>query len=327
MKTNIKPSGILKYSITIIATIIIIAIAGFFTFGFNKSIDFGNAHQVEVSYINEMDSSLVKTKTVDVLKEYNINVRKIKHEDRGFYKTLVFIFKAESLDNAEEIKSSIIDSVYEETEVLSPETMVSFKSVGTSMPANFVWFLILAITVLTIILFLFAWIRTSIFAGVSQALLVAGSYLLGLSLILFTRVEFSVATLLGLFITNVLAVIISIVIFNGYRELLDNQKDKSKITSDLIIEILTENKRGFIIITCIVASIIAISLLTLNLDFIFTALSVLIGFVSSFAILLLISLPLFAQLTQNKIEKERALLSRNQSNKPIETKTSAKKRK
>lgn len=307
-----KPASILKFSITIIATIIIIGIVGFFTLGFNNSLEFGNAYQAEISFLNLDEQDNIEDAVKTVLKENKINIRESKLEDRGFYHTLVVKFKLNDLKNVDEIKTQLVETVYHNDAPAEEKALITIQSIGPSVHKGFGWYVLLTIAVLAIIAFVFGWARKSIFAGLANMISIVASSLLSLSIILVSRVELSVSTV-GVVLFSVLFVaIINTLIFSKLRDIKQSRSEQIDSYSLAVGEIIKSYKKLFIYSFAVIAAISVIFIITLNLDFIFVGLALLISALSSLTTTLLVGMPFFVLVSDNKINKQKALLSRNQ---------------
>lgn len=291
MKTTRKPHSILKYSIIVITTIILIGIAGFFTFGFNKGIEFGGAYQIEVKYFFDEEYDEVKDACKDVLSEYGLSVRQAKTESNGYFSTAVFKFKADSLDNVEEIRGRIILEIFGEKTYENPENLVSIQKIGRSAPTTYGWLAFASLATITAICFILGWVFFGIFGGVSFAVGFASSVLLSLALVLFTRVEFSSATLATITIFSIGFAGALAIVFQKFGEL-SKEKEFSSSVSKILLEISRSGRRTALVTIVSIMTISLVLFLTFKIDYIFVATAALITTFASIVSMLFVAVPL-----------------------------------
>lgn len=291
MKTTRKPYSILKYSIIVLTTIIFIGIAGFFTFGFNKGVEFGNSYQIEAVYFFDEEYVEVETACHDVLSEHGFSIREKKVFKNGYFSTAVFTVKADSIENVEEIRGEIIFAIFSEKSYENPESLVSIQKIGRSVPSSYGWLTFAVIATITAICFVLGWIFFGIFGGLSLSLGFLYTILISLALVLFTRVELSSATLATVLILSLGIASALALVFQKFGEF-SKEKEFASSSRKIFFEI---SKIGKSISVVAIASILFISLilfLTFKLDYIFVATTILITTFSGIVSTLFFALPL-----------------------------------
>lgn len=311
-----KSSSLLKYALTIISTIIIIGIVGFFVFGVNKGLQFGGGYEIEAALPDVEYTTAIKQTNV-TLSGYGIEGRQGTKEDKGYYSSMIYRFKSDELSNIDEIEDKLEAAIYEGSDYPdSVDNLLTIKRIGaTENAVNFGWYSLLAAGLVVVIAFLIGWLRHSIFGGIAYAIATAGTALLELSLMVFSRIELSYATAITLFVLLVLSLIFVSFVANKFKELHSEKQYTGLSADETLRKVENENTKQIFWIAIIFIGICASLCATISMDFIYVSFAAIIGFVSGLASTLLVAMPCFAVCLDAQDAKRKALLSRSQSKK------------
>ncbi len=217
---------------TIVSCVIIVVslfILGFF--GLKLSVSLGGGSRMEVNLEQNAIVKEAKDKVGEVLSKHHISIDSSFVEDKYvagaddeteyLRKCLVIQVakKGISAEEKAEIKSEIAQALG-----TNPAYVSEMQEITSSVTAKEVLFVALAVGIIAICFFIFAWIRYNVFAGISFVLSFLHNIILFLSLIILTRVQLSVISLI---IVLIMTLVMSIVLVNIYEKF----KETSKLSS------------------------------------------------------------------------------------------------
>lgn len=212
---------------TIVSCVIIVVslfILGFF--GLKLGVSLGGGSRMEVSIQQTSTVKDTKEKVTEVLHKHNIYVDYAFVEDKyvagaddkteSLRKCLVIQItkKGISAEDAAKIKAEIVEALGTNAAYVS-----EFEEITSSVSAKNVLFVALAVGIIAICFFVFAWIRYNVFAGVSFVLSFLHNIILFLSLIILTRIQLSVISLIFALATTLVMSIVLVNIFEKFREI------------------------------------------------------------------------------------------------------------
>ena len=307
-----------------------IIIASLFVLGFagmNMGTSLGGGSQFEVNVPNGVSTKEYVSNIKEALKENGytfdssaVEDKYVAIDDEGNFTKQVVIVKISQKDLTDEQKSALVKNIAEalsidESYVSAPENILA-QTTGKNVLS-----LGLAIGIVAIALFVFAWIRYDVFAGLSFIIAFLHNIILYLSLTIVTRLELTLFALTMVFIFTLVMSIILIHIYENYRK-----ESRLHISDKLTVaeRMIASEKQGvkpFAIIA--IASIVAaVFMLFVPLGAVkFMALAILLALVVTGYTALLIGPASYVALLDIRETRRNAVLSRNDTvNKVIKKK-------
>ena len=326
MKTKFKKYPLLIS--TIVSCVIIIAslfILGFF--GLRLGTSLGGGSQFEINMANGASSTEYVSGVKDVLKTYGLTFDSAIVEDKyvaidneGNFTTSVLVVKISQNNIADETKAAVIKSVATKIGV-TEASVSSIQNITALATANNVLMLGLAVGIVAIALFVFAWIRYDIFAGISFIIAFLHNIILYLSLLILTRLELNLASLISAIILSFVMSVVLIHIYEKYRtESRFHVSDKLSI-SERMIGCEKQAVKPFVIIAAAVV-VFAIFMLFVPATVVkFAALSILLALLVTAYTSLVVGPASYVALLEIREMRHKAVLSRNDTvNKEIKKK-------
>ena len=307
-----------------------IIIASLFVLGFagmNMGTSLGGGSQFEINVPDGVDTKEYVSSIKNNLKENGYTFDSSAVEDKyiaidneGNFTKRVVIVKISQKNLTDEQKSGLVKSIAEalsidESYVSTPENIIA-QTTGKN-----VLFLGLAIGIVAIALFVFAWVRYDVFAGLSFIIAFLHNIILYLSLTIITRLELTLFALTMVFIFTLVMSIILIHIYENYRKEARLHISDKLTVSERMIAAEKQAVKPFIII--LVASVIAAAfMLFAPLGAVkFMALAILLVLVVTAYTALLIGPASYVALLDIRETRRNAVLSRNDTvNKVIKKK-------
>ena len=172
MKINLKKYPLLIS--TIVSCVIIVAslfILGFF--GIRLGTTLGGGSQFEINVANGSSSAKYVSTVKDVLKKHGLTFdsatvedKYVAIDDEGNYTKQVVIIKISQKNIADEKETALITDVAKELSI-NTSNVSSVENIIPLVTGHNVLMLGLAVGIVALALFVFAWIRYDIFAGLS----------------------------------------------------------------------------------------------------------------------------------------------------------------
>ena len=333
MKTKLKKYPLLISSI--VSCVIIIAslfILGFF--GLRLGTSFGGGSQFEINVANGASSSEYIADVKDVLKNHKLTFdsasvedKYIAVDDEGNYTKQVVIVRI-SQNNLDDAKEAVLVSDIAKALEINTSYISSIENITSIVTGQKVLMLGLAIGIVAIALFVFAWIRYDIFAGLSFIVAFLHNIIVYLALVILTRLELNIVSLVSAFILTIVMNILLVHIFEKYRtEARLHISDKLSI-SERMLKSEKSAIKPFIITLCAAVVILAFMAFVPATVVKFTALNIIVSIVTTIYTALLIGPAVYVALLEVKEVKQKAVMSRNDEvNKVIQKKIKTSKKK
>ena len=333
MKTKIKKYPLLIS--TIVSCVIIIAslfILGFF--GLRLGTSLGGGSQFEINVASGASSTEYIAEVKDVLKNHNLTFDSASVEDKyvaiddeGNYTKQVVVVRI-SQNNLEDAKESALVNDIAKALEIKTSYISSVENITSIVTGQKVLMLGLAIGIVAIALFVFAWIRYDIFAGLSFIVAFLHNIIVYLALVILTRLELNIISLVAAFILTIIMSIMLIHIYERYRtEAKLHISDKLSISERM----LNSSKlavKSFAIVLCAAVVILAFMAFVPATVIKFTALNILVAIITTIYTTLLIGPAVYVALLEVRDVRHKAVMSRNDEiNKVIKKKIKTSKQK
>ncbi|MGN1259034.1 MAG: hypothetical protein ACI4T8_02230 [Christensenellales bacterium] len=303
------PNKLLKFTLTILITIVALGAIFVGFFGFNKSYEFGGYYEINIDFQDPEQMNSYLEGTTQILKNHGYTVSDARVGDKSYLQTLVIRYKGNSEANAEIIKQEIIKTFeFEEN-----TKYVSVDPIGKTFMSSSAVKLLLPLGICLVALFLFGLIRRNLFYGLSLTIVTASSILVSLSIFAFTRSVLSVASIGIIAISAILSVVVfmyySSVMFAKKKSHLGEKEDYQTLFNDAINESVWTIK-----IPALLAFIAFVALiLTFNRTLIFVGLSGIICLVSGAFSAVLMGGSFYLTMLTAENDKIKNIMSRNKN--------------
>lgn len=324
-KNPLKNPLLISVIVSCVIIIVSLFILGFF--GMRLSTSLAGGSQFEVTLSKDADTKQYVRVIKDVLSDNGLYLDssfvednfKAKDENAEFTQRCLVI-NIGSTNISDEVKQKVKEQVIASLN-LSESDVTDIEVTTPAVKAKDVLFLGLAIGIVAIALFVFAWIRHNIFAGLSFIIAFLHNIILYLAILILTRVEVS---LMSLSIALVLTVIMSIVMINIYEKF----REVTKLKLEEKIPVLERMKSSELSVIkpyiAVAATVLVISIILLFAPVAsvkLSALSMIFALIVSAYSSLIIGPGTYASLLEVKDLSLKAKLSRNDTvNKEIKKK-------
>ncbi len=244
----------------------------------------------------------------------------VSGEDEKEFTMSCLVIKISGTDVSDKTKENIVSEISKQLGI--EKTSISeIEEVTSSIEAKSVLFVGIAIAIIAIALFVFAWIRYGIFAGLTFILAFLHNIILYLSVLILTRVELGLMSLSIALVLTILMSVVLIHIFEKYRE-----EDRLHLAEKMTISermIYSEKQ----VVKPYLFIVVGISVMALLLLFVpvssvkLTALNILIALIVTAYTALIVGPAVHANLLEVRDIRQKAVLSRNSEvNKQIQNK-------
>lgn len=314
---------------TIVSCVIIVAslfILGFF--GLRLSVGLGGGSSVEINMVNKDLTSADYTKKVnEVLHNNGLSIdtsfvedKYVVGEDSKGYVRKCFVAHINKKGITEQ-ESAKIKAELAEKLGIDISYVSNVEEITSSVRAKDVLFVALAVGIIALCFFVFAWIRYDIFAGLSFILAFLHNIILYLSILILTRIQLTVISLSAVLILTLVMSVILVHIYEKFREA-SKMQNADKIPASE--RMLTSEKQVIKPYLIIAATALGISLLLLIIPSAMvrlSSLSVLIALIVTAYTSLIIGPASYTALLDIRDMNRKAILSRNDTvNKAIKKK-------
>ena len=326
MKKFTKKSPLLISAIvSCVIVIVSLFILGFF--GMKLGTTLGGGSQFEVVLANDANTKeyVKDIKSVVADKGYRVDSSFVEEkftagEDRFDFTERVLVIKISDKNICDEKETEIRNAIAEKLE-LSVDQVSEIEVITSVVKGKDVLFLGLALGIIVVCLFAFAWIRYNLYAGLSFILANLHNVILFLSIMILARVQVNMISLIAIVVLTLIMSAALIVVYEKYRELA-NLKTEEKMT---IVDRMTASEKATLIpygITAGIACVFALLMLFVPVAMVrFAALGVIVALIVTAYTTLIIGPGSYAALLELKNDYLMAVLSRNDTvNKEIKKK-------
>lgn len=234
MKTNTKKYPLLISAIvSCVIVVVSLFILGFFGMKLGTSLGGGSQFEVVISNDANTKEYVKDIKSVVADNGYRVDTsfveEKFKAGESQFeYTERCLVIKIANKDICAEKQTAIRNAVAEKLGI-DVADVSEIEVITSVIKGKDVLFLGLALGIVVIALFAFAWIRYNLYAGLSFILANLHNVILFLSLMILTRVQINMISLVAIVVLTLIMSAVLIVIYEKYRELA-NLKTEEKMT-------------------------------------------------------------------------------------------------
>lgn len=243
----------------IISSVIIVIslfILGFF--GLKLSVSLGGGSRMEVSIEEGVSINASKNTIIDVLHEHHISIDSSFVEDKyvagvddetEYLRKCIVIQTAKKGISDEEraqIKADIAKALNTDISYVS-----ELEEITSSTRAKDVLFVAIAVGIIVVCFFVFGWIRYSLFAGLSFILSFLHNIILFLALIILTRVQLSVISLIFTLVMSLIMSVILVNIFEKFKDASKLQANEKLAASEVMISCEKQVVKPYLIILAV----------------------------------------------------------------------------
>ena len=307
-----------------------IVIASLFVAGFHGikiSPSIGGGSQMEVVIPDDYSSKESMRTIKEVLSKNNITFDSCSVEDKftalaedaKYFKRCIVINVLEEDISAEKelaIRNAIAEKLY-----ISPDLVSEFNNIVSSVKSSDILCLGLAVGVIALCLFVFGWIRYSLFAGLSFVLAYLHNIILFLSIVIITRIPLGLVSIASILILTFVMTALMVSIYEKYKVESEMHLGEKETISERMFRCEGHALKPYLI-TAVITLIFTVLLFVVPVNsVIFSAVSIIISILLSGYTGLLIGPGVYASLSEIKNSYDEARLSRNDTvNKAIKKK-------
>ena len=333
LKTKTKKYPLL-ISLIISCVIVITAIVILAIFGMRMDTSLGSGSQFEITMSNDASSTNYVNTVKDVAGDYGLSVdttfvedKYVAGEDNTDLTTRCLVVKLSNTNISDETKTNFTRDLVSALGT-SESNISSIYEITGSVRSNDILFLGLAVGIVAVCLFVFAWIRYNIFAGLSFLLAYLHNIILYLSILILTRVQLSLVALsIGLILTLVMGAVL-VAIYEKYREKIKLHLEDKQTVSERMIQSEKETVKPFAFIFGAILVFIIIMFFSPVANVKLASINILIALVVTLYTSLLIGPASYSALLEIRDMNAKAVLSRNHEvNKEIKKKIEKSKQK
>ena len=326
MKAKMKKYPLLISMIVSCAIIIAsLFILGFFGLKLGTSLGGGSQFEVKIpvgestkEYVSEIKSVL---KDNDLSFDSSIVEDKyITTDDEGNFTKQVLIVKISESNVSDETESALIADISEKLEI-DKSYISNVDDITSFTTGKNVLKLGIAIAIVAVALFVFAWIRYDVFAGLSFIVSFLHNIILYLSLVILTRLELNLTSLSVAFILTLVMSIILIHIYEKYRKEAKLHISDNLTINERMINAEKESIKPFAIIFISLLVVLAFMMFVPATVVKFTALNIFVSLIVTAYTSMIIGPASYVALLDIRDVRHKAVLSRNDTvNKVIKKK-------
>lgn len=326
MKTNTKKYPLLISAIvSCVIVVVSLFILGFFGMKLGTSLGGGSQFEVVISNDANTKEYVKDIKSVVADNGYRVDTsfveEKFKAGESQFeYTERCLVIKIADKDICAEKQTAIRNAVAEKLGI-DVADVSEIEVITSVIKGKDVLFLGLALGIVVIALFAFAWIRYNLYAGLSFILANLHNVILFLSLMILTRVQINMISLVAIVVLTLIMSAVLIVIYEKYRELANLKTEEKMTISNRMAVSEKETLKPYGIIAGI-ALVFALLMLFVPVAMVrFAALGVIFALLVTVYTTLIIGPGSYASLLELKNDYLMAVLSRNDTvNKTIKKK-------
>lgn len=317
---------------TIISCVIVVVslfILGFF--GMKMGTSLGGGSQFEIAFNDESNASEYTKSVKKILSDNGLQVDTVFVEDKlvsGNTNTglieKALVIKLSNEDVSADVQNKVKSEISAKIGVLT-DNISDIENITASVSNKNVLYLGLAVGIIVIAFFVFAWIRYDIFASLSFLVAYLHNLILFLSLLILTRVELSLFSLVTAVCLTILMSTTLLVVFEKYREQANLHIGDKLTVAERMISVQKQVLKPFSFIVIAVLVFACLLFIVPARSVRLSAIAIIISLVVSLYTLLIIAPAVFVALRESRDARKNAVLSRNDTvNKVIIKKKKAK---
>lgn len=326
MKLKIKKFPLLVSLIVscaiVIASIFVLAFAGM-----NIGTSLAGGSQIKITMDENASSKQYVAEIKEVLKDngYVLDSSFIQDDfqaadENGELTTKSLVVNIADKDIDSKTATKIIDEIAAKLEI-SKDNISDIEETSSAIKAKDILFIGLAFGIIAVVLFVFAWIRYDIFAGLSFILSMLHNLILYLSLLIVTRVQLNLISIAVALVLTIIMCSVLVAIYEKHREVSRlHISEKETITETMINAVKTQTTPfaiigGAILIFACIMFFVPVAAVC------YAAIAIIISLIVTIYTCLIIGPGAYAGLLEIKNVNEKAVLSRNDTiNKEIKKK-------
>ena len=309
MKTLFEsPSRLVKYALTMVAFFVALGIIFASVFGFNTSTEYNGYYEISIDSFDAEQEEKIDNAVKAVLSEYEYTVSEKIVEDRDYCETLVYRYRSNSTQNAEQILNKLTTTLSLNDGMINVQKLQNAYNGITTIK-----YLVL-VAVVTVVLFLVALIR----GGVKYGLAVTSSNLittlLSMAIIAFTRVLLTKSLVVITLLFALVGTLITINVLGKIKDEKENNKSLSYKDAYMLVcsKASLTNK---IVLACGLAIVPIALALTFNYTLVMLAVGYVICALVALFASLIIAPAIFVLINDYQEQKIQKVVSRNTKNK------------
>ncbi len=327
MKRQFKKYPLL---ISLIVSAVII-VASLFVIGFkglNFDTTFVGGSQIEIVLADDADAQDISNAARIVAQHQKVSLMNTVVEDKftagadnGSYTKRVLILTFLDKDVSEETQLAYREELAEKIGLENADSISEFQTVTNIIEAKNIWFIVLAVGIIIACIFVFAWIRYDLLAGVAFLISYLHSIMLFFALSGLTRAPIGLTSLGIMILLNFIMSAAIISIFEDYRKVARLHIESKDSTSVSLFNAQKSSLLPYAIIAGV--AVLAALLLLLSPAFIvrLASLSIMLALICCIYTTLLIAPAVYANLVDIRKTRHSARVSRNDTkNKVIKKK-------
>lgn len=315
---NIKTKKYPLLITTIISCVIVIAslfILGFF--GMKLGTSLGGGSQFQIAINDETKAKEYTNIVKDVLADNKIEVdsvfvqdKFVAGENKGEFTTKCLVVKTTAEDVSATVQSKIKTELASKLSV-TEGSITSLENITSSVSSKDVLFIGLALGIILVLLFVFAWLRYNIFAGLTFIVAYLHNLILYLSILILTRVELSLLSLVLAIALTLLMSVVLVHVLEKYREQEKLHIDDKLTITERLISVQKQALKPFVFVIGAVLVFALLMFIVPVRSVVFAAINLIIALAVTCYTAILVAPAVFAALSESREARRKAVLSRN----------------
>ena len=326
MKTKIKKFPLLISLIVscaiVVASIFVLAFAGM-----NIGTSLAGGSQFEIALKNEDKTKEYTAEIKDILKDNGctldyafVETKYGADQENADYTSTCLVVNITEKNISDSKEAKIIDQISAKLGI-DADYISSIENITSSVKAKSILFVGLAVGIIAVCLFVFAWIRYNIFAGLSFILAILHNVILYLSLLIVTRVQLNLASIAIAIVLTLIMSAVLIAIYEKHREVSRLHIAEKETISETMIKAVKTQATPFVIVAVVVLVFALLMFFIPVTSVMLSAIAIIIALLVSVYTTTIVGPGAYAGLLEAKSYSEKAVLSRNDTvNKTIQKK-------
>ena len=326
MKTKIKKFPLLISLIVscaiVVASIFVLAFAGM-----NIGTSLAGGSQFEIALKNEDKTKEYTAEIKDILKDNGctldyafVETKYGADQENADYTSTCLVVNITEKNILDSKEAKIIDQISAKLGI-DADYISGIENITSSVKAKSILFVGLAVGIIAVCLFVFAWIRYNIFAGLSFILAILHNVILYLSLLIVTRVQLNLASIAIAIVLTLIMSAVLIAIYEKHREVSRLHIAEKETISETMIKAVKTQATPFVIVAVVVLVFALLMFFIPVTSVMLSAIAIIIALLVSVYTTTIVGPGAYAGLLEAKSYSEKAVLSRNDTiNKTIQKK-------
>jgi len=301
--------------------VIIAAVIVSLTAGINLGTDIGGGTQLEITIDDSSASKKQINSVKNIIQDYGYRVDKIFVEDK-FTDTIIVVRIA---DKNVEAKSEIRNAISSKLDI-NADNISKFETFNGSLTNKSILWIGIAIVCLLLAIFVAAWIRYKLVAGLSLVFAILHALMLSVSLFVLTRLPITKVSLIEIVCGIILLLFAFVFALEKIKENV-SLKHNNELSTIELVEISKKSTIKPLAFFAIAITVVCLVFVCVPVAFVqLAACGLIVSLVSAIYSYYFIGMDFHEKLLDLKVQADKAKLSKNSSPAPAKVKTAKRKK-